>query len=247
MCSANSVLPLVPARQPAVSAGREASADPAPAPPEADDHQVRELLLAVHESAAEGDAPGARARSHTRRLWRLLRAAYGDELTGLRNRRGFMRDGSRLLQLAARRRQRALVLFVDVDRLKLVNDSAGHAAGDELLRATAAALRATFRAGDVLGRVGGDEFAVVALATGADAATAMLRRLSQVLLRANRARRAWPIEVSVGVAACMPDRGRDLVSLLACADHLMYLDKRARAARQCPVEADDRVGAARAG
>ncbi len=193
-----------------------------------DEQRMRHLLAAARDVLAERHATASRIRPLVRLMWRLSRAAFTDALTGLVNRRGFMRDGSRLLGLATRRRQFAVVFFVDVDRLKLVNDTDGHAAGDELLRATAHALQATFRSGDVIGRVGGDEFAVVTLVARADAAAVILRRLARVLTRINSMRATWPIEVSVGVSIYSPEQRECLGGLLDRADQLMYEDKRAR-------------------
>ncbi len=197
----------------------------APAARANDDQQLRQLLIAAHDAAVPG-----RVRRLTRLLWRLSRAAFTDPLTGLANRRGFMRDGSRLLMLAARRRQSAVIFFIDVDRLKLVNDTDGHAAGDELLRAMACVLSATFRNGDVIGRIGGDEFAVVTRAARPDVAAVILRRLATVLTRVNATRHAWPIEVSIGLSVCTPECPQALGTLLHSADRRMYEDKRSRAA-----------------
>lgn len=193
-----------------------------------DDQQLRQLLLAAHDALGPEAVPG-RVRRLTRLLWRLSHAAVTDPLTGLSNRRGFMRDGSRLLMLAARRRQCAVIFFIDVDGLKIVNDTDGHAAGDELLRAAACALSAAFRNGDVVGRIGGDEFAVVTRAARPDVAAVILRRLATVLTRVNAARRAWPIEVSVGLSVCTPECPQGLGALLHSADRRMYEDKRSRA------------------
>src|SRR5258708_31676270 len=80
----------------------------------------------------------------------------------LYSRRGFVGCGPRRLEAACRDRHRALLFYFDVDNLKSINDTAGHAAGDAVLVQTAQVLRGVFRNRDVVGRLGGDEFAVLA-------------------------------------------------------------------------------------
>jgi diguanylate cyclase (GGDEF)-like protein len=91
--------------------------------------------------------------------------ALTDELTGLNNRRGFLRKAARLLDLAAREMRTAVLIYVDVDRLKRVNDALGHEAGDRLLTLTSQVLREAAVSGAVIGRLGGDEFAVLEAST----------------------------------------------------------------------------------
>ena len=94
----------------------------------------------------------------------LLRSmVHEDELTGLLNRRGFFAMVEQTAPRAQWRDARLLLMYVDVDGLKQVNDRLGHAAGDAVLVAAAETLRATFRAEDVLARIGGDEFVALAL------------------------------------------------------------------------------------
>jgi diguanylate cyclase (GGDEF)-like protein/PAS domain S-box-containing protein len=99
---------------------------------------------------------------------RLREVALIDELTGLRNRRGFVEVSSQILQLADRQGAAAHLLFLDVDGMKELNDDLGHHAGDAALKAVAEALRSALRRADVLARIGGDEF--VALTLGLDGA-----------------------------------------------------------------------------
>ncbi|MEO3472799.1 GGDEF domain-containing protein [Roseomonas sp. CAU 1739] len=91
----------------------------------------------------------------------LERASVTDALTELANRRGFAADASAALDACRRRGEGAAVVMFDLDRFKSINDGHGHAAGDTVLRGTAAALRRHVRASDVVGRLGGEEFAVL--------------------------------------------------------------------------------------
>src|SRR5205085_5407585 len=91
-------------------------------------------------------------------LWEL---ALVDDLTGLHNRRAFILLGEQAIKEAGRAGRPVIGLFVDVDGLKLINDTHGHAAGDHALRLVADALRATCRDSDIVGRLGGDEFAIL--------------------------------------------------------------------------------------
>jgi diguanylate cyclase (GGDEF)-like protein len=149
--------------------------------------------------------------------------ATRDQLTGLLNRRG--------LVLAAEQIPGHLgVLFCDLDGFKGVNDTLGHAAGDELLEKVARRLESSMREGSVLGRMGGDEFVVVVPGASDEDLSGLGRRIEidlgrPFLLEAGMAR----IGVSIGAAHAAPGE-RDLDSLLGQADQLMYEVKRTRKA-----------------
>jgi diguanylate cyclase (GGDEF)-like protein len=149
--------------------------------------------------------------------------ATRDQLTGLLNRRG--------LVLAAEQLPGHLgVLFCDLDGFKSVNDTLGHAAGDELLEKVASRLESRMREDTVLGRMGGDEFVVVVPGASDEDLAGLGRRIEveigkPFLLEAGMAR----IGVSIGAAHAAPGR-RDLDNLLGQADQLMYEVKRTRQA-----------------
>jgi diguanylate cyclase (GGDEF)-like protein len=156
----------------------------------------------------------ANALSHER----LQQAAHTDPLTSLANRRG-------LEQLVRERRGRRplAILAIDVDGLKHVNDRYGHAAGDELLMVVARSVGATLRTGDVLARIGGDEFAAVVFDSDEESgATVAARILETAPSTGPRGRRA---RVSIGVAIVEP--GASLGRGLDRADAAMYTAKRA--------------------
>lgn len=159
----------------------------------------------------------------------LRHMATVDELTGLANRRGFLAVAEHQLRLATRLGEPVAVLFLDVDNLKPVNDSLGHAAGDQLLRETADLMAATFRDADLLGRVGGDEFCVL-LATNEDpGAKIALGRLREVAARRNlESGRTYQLAFSVGLTEFDPSNPATVQELMDVADSLMYAEKRAK-------------------
>ena len=160
-----------------------------------------------------------------RELEELLRhQAEHDPLTGLANRRRFEQELERQIERCARHGERAALAVIDLDRFKHVNDAHGHATGDKLLNAVAAALLARRRVSDVAARIGGDEFAVILV--GADdrdaaaAAAAIARTIGEHALAAGLTTTA-----SVGVAMIEPGMSAD--ELFVRADAAMYEAKRA--------------------
>ncbi len=152
--------------------------------------------------------------------------AYHDALTGLANRRLFQEHLTLAIALAQRRRRPVAVLFLDLDHFKVVNDSLGHTLGDTLLREIATRLKSSVREGDVVARVGGDEFTIVLqeLEKKEDAA-AMAQRVLRII--------AEPIDVeghrlyittSIGITV-YPEDGEDAETLLKNADNAMYRAK----------------------
>ena len=160
-----------------------------------------------------------RAALQSRKLERTEAVAFCDSLTGLYNRRGW----DQLLKAEESRCRRhgraACVVSIDLDDLKVVNDSGGHDKGDDLLRRAGDALRATIRSQDVAARVGGDEFAVLAVECDEEAVQGLRDRLEAGLLEAG-------ISASLGVALRAPDG--DLAQAWREADEAMYRSKRAR-------------------
>lgn len=150
----------------------------------------------------------------------LKRLSLQDELTGLYNRRGFEQLGDAAIDVANGSGSSVCVLFVDVDGLKAINDDFGHAAGDRALVDVATRLRAVMRSTDVIGRIGGDEFAVVV----AGLSSLEVQQLCERLRDAMRAPRpsAPPLSVSVGVATLCAGVAEGLDELLATADRSMY-------------------------
>ncbi len=150
-----------------------------------------------------------------------------DPLTGLLNRRGLWGAADVLLGLARRSGAPALVLLLDVDNMKSINDSHGHAGGDRALVSVAQAIRAATRATDAAGRIGGDEFCVVAYAAGLCDGAAMADRIKNVLRQS-----AEPSLPSVTVAAGWAEvdlrEEQPLRKALEQADAELYGNKRKR-------------------
>ncbi|HWU75480.1 MAG TPA: GGDEF domain-containing protein [Rhodanobacter sp.] len=166
---------------------------------------------------------------HTRSEVRvLIEQASTDELTGLLNRRGFLREAEPELRQAQASQHPLTLIYVDVDGLKTLNDEAGHEAGDALLVETAALLRAAFRSTDILARLGGDEFVVLTRGLHGDGAIIRHRiaRLSQALHRAGAQSRE--ISLSAGVVLVAPCAIPALDDLLDRADKAMYEIKHAK-------------------
>lgn len=158
----------------------------------------------------------------------LFSHATTDMLTGLYNRRQFLLLAHAQLEVAVRHRHPLAVLLFDIDRFKLVNDTYGHAVGDEVLRAVARTARATLRTADILCRYGGEEFAVLLPETGANEAYPAAERLRQAVADCRLPAQAAILPtVSVGLALYDAERDADMETLLWQADQAMYQAKQA--------------------
>jgi len=166
----------------------------------------------------------ARALRHaierTRLHAALLDLALVDELTGLYNRRGFLTLATRDLRVARRGDETLLVAFADLDDLKRVNDTAGHAVGDR-------ALRRAFRDSDLVARIGGDEYAVLVRHAGPESAAVLADRMKRQVREFNRrAGRPYQLSISLGFAAHKASTLGSVAGLLDRADRALYRDKR---------------------
>jgi two-component system cell cycle response regulator len=153
--------------------------------------------------------------------------ALTDDLTCLYNRRGFFAAATQQLKLAHRNAQRLLLFFCDVNNLKKINDSFGHGEGDLALIRAADALEQTLRDSDILARIGGDEFAVLALEGPGQSQGIILRRLEKNLKISSASEKRYELSLSVGVARFDPKRAVSLGELMSQADQAMYEQKRA--------------------
>ena len=150
-----------------------------------------------------------------------------DELTGLYNRRGFITLAEQQLKIAERAKKDMLLYFVDLDKMKQINDILGHQEGDKALIEVAAILKEAFRESDIIGRMGGDEFAILVIDTTDDVRDILLNRVNNVLEKYNGLdKRSYQLSLSIGVARYNHDTHRSLDELIQKADTLMYEEKR---------------------
>lgn len=172
---------------------------------------------------------------------RLRKMLVTDDLTGLYNRRGFIELGEEQIRLARRRKEKLLLFFLDLDDMKRINDTLGHHEGDRALVNVARALKETFRESDIVGRIGGDEFAVLAVEASEHSREAMLSRLDENLARD---RGDLSLFVSAGSSEYDPGRPQTTIgALLARADERMYETKQKKKEKAFSAIADgDRQG-----
>ncbi|MDP3173070.1 MAG: GGDEF domain-containing protein, partial [Phenylobacterium sp.] len=161
-------------------------------------------------------------------LGSAMELADRDALTPLLNRRAFLRELHRVRTFAKRYGGPASLVYFDLDGFKSVNDRFGHAAGDAALQAVAERLSANVRESDVVGRMGGDEFAVILVQADAAAAEAKAQALVAAIEAAPIEFGEWtaPLHVSYGVTQIEPDS--DPEATLAIVDAAMFARKRAR-------------------
>lgn len=160
---------------------------------------------------------------------RLVAAARQDPLTGLPNRAGFAEAAALALAHAAANGRPVAAAMLDLDRFKRINDGWGHAAGDAVLRGAAHALRGALRPGDVLARMGGEEFALVLPGLSAEAALPLLDRLREAVRAGvpHPGGAAQVVTLSGGVAAVPHPHMAALEEALAAADAALYTAKQA--------------------
>jgi diguanylate cyclase (GGDEF)-like protein len=183
------------------------------------------LLAALRASDVEKHGLILRLESEKSRAMAL--ASY-DHLTGLHNRRMFNELVASHLENARRSRKHYMLMYLDLDRFKLINDTLGHHVGDKLLCAVSERLRSSLRSADVVGRLGGDEFAV--LVTGLERPDDMDALASKLVARLSL---PYPdidgheiqVSPSVGIAS-FPRDGHDVTTLCRHADVAMYESKR---------------------
>ena len=197
---------------------------------------MRALQAGAQDSLVKGQVDGAllvraiRYAIERQQLHAALREmSLIDPATRLYNRRGLITLARQLFKVADRMRKKVSLIFVDLDGLKMINDSYGHRVGDAALLETTDLLKETFRDSDIIARIGGDEFVVLAMENAGASAEMWTSRL-QENLRARNAHRDRPyvLSLSIGISYYDPDAPRDLDELLARADGLMYQEKRAK-------------------
>ena len=186
------------------------------------------LVLALHRLRVGAVERGMREE--------MLRAmSLHDDLTGLYNRRGLLALAEQHVRSMMRTGRGFSIVFIDMDGMKRINDTQGHAEGDRALVDVATLLRTTFRESDISARIGGDEFAILALdeaeGTGENAAEAACARLVAAVDRHNRtAGRPYQLSLSIGVSRCDPLSPEPLETVIEEADRRMFAQKRQKGA-----------------
>ena len=167
-------------------------------------------------------------RAHFQALYQSARdAALRDSLTGLGNHRAFQESVTRMVDQTRRYGTPFALVLLDIDEFKRINDTRGHAVGDDLLAEVGELIRSTTRIADAGYRIGGDEFAILLPSTDAKGAEILARRLlSRGLEDRSGARFQGPISFSAGITVC-PTFGTTRVELAAQADAALYRGKRA--------------------
>ncbi len=157
---------------------------------------------------------------------RLNWLSYYDELTGLANRRLFTDRVEHVIAISDRQHESMALLFLDLDRFKVVNDCLGHAAGDKVLKETALRLKAQLRNSDIAARMGGDEFALLLPNTYADSAEIVVKKiLKNLLIPYVLNDQQFILGASIGIAV-YPYDGTHIDALLLHADNAMYFAKK---------------------
>ncbi len=152
-----------------------------------------------------------------------------DELTGLYNRRGFMTLARQHLDLSKRRPREFLLFFIDIDGLKFINDTFGHKEGDSVIVETSKIFFKTFRQTDIIGRWGGDEFAVLAIDSTIQEFDKIKNRMLDLISRYNKiSGKPYRLDFSIGSAPYVPGKNYSIEELFEEADSNLYNEKKAK-------------------
>jgi diguanylate cyclase (GGDEF)-like protein len=178
---------------------------------------VRAVKYAIERQRLIGQLDKARAEAQ--------RLTLIDDLTGLYNRRGFFTLSEQQWKLADRKKQKLVLIYCDLDNLKAINDLQGHRMGDEALITVAKLLKSTFRESDIIARMAGDEFAVLAIEAETNG-DRMIQRLTDGLSALSASQEFHkPLSISSGYALYDPDNPKSIDEVLAEADTKMYAQK----------------------
>ena len=164
-----------------------------------------------------------------RLLTEMRNLSLRDHLTGLYNRRGFFALTEQRFKVARRENTRLLFIIADLDGLKTINDTYGHELGDHAIRDAADILKDTFRESDIIGRIGGDEFAIVVAENVPESAETVTSRIRDKIAAFKKEHiRHYQLSISIGIAHCDPASSCSIDEMLANADELMYQQKKAK-------------------
>lgn len=152
----------------------------------------------------------------------LQRLAMIDDLTKLYNRRAFNALSEQQLKLADRDEKSLMLLLIDMDGLKRINDTHGHSIGDKALQKTARALRHTLRSSDIVARIGGDEFAILAIRAESSDGKTIISRINSFIEKTNQEGNPFDLSLSIGLARYNPGESKSIEDLLQIADKSLY-------------------------
>lgn len=157
----------------------------------------------------------------------VRRMATYDALTGVMGRRAFLSAAEQTFELAHRNNFDIAVLYIDIDHFKVVNDTYGHGGGDEVLRCFATVVEACVRKSDLIGRLGGEEFAVILLNTNQAGASVLAEKIRETAKASavEFSGRQINYTVSVGLAMYVPERDASLDEVISKADEALYVAK----------------------
>ena len=194
------------------------------------DSSVYSMVCKIISSSIANAVTFSQAKNKLKKLEKdynkICAVSVTDELTGLLNRRGFISISSRILETAMNNGQSGLVLFGDIDGLKKINDTHGHAAGDRAIKNEAALLKKTFRSSDAIARLGGDEFAILAAGLNQENFSKLKERLQVYCDEYNKnSGEPFTLSISIGSAPFGGKSGYDINSLLEYADSVLYKEK----------------------
>ncbi|NLV67968.1 MAG: PAS domain S-box protein [Spirochaetes bacterium] len=149
-----------------------------------------------------------------------------DTLTGLFNRRGFITLAEHQIKNSSRLKKKLLLFFIDLDGLKIINDTYGHEEGDLAIKRASVILRKTFRESDIISRLGGDEFAVL-VTDSLELPDVVMKRLAKTTDEENsHPGLNYPVSMSIGIADYDPESPCSIDELMSRADRLMYKQKK---------------------
>ena len=157
----------------------------------------------------------------------LYKTTIKDELTGLYNRRGLYTLGEQQIQLSKRHDDDIFVFFLDLDGMKEINDTLGHEFGDKALISTANVIHKSFRNTDILSRIGGDEFVILAVKAQYEFIPVMIERIKEYITEENNSNDSYQISLSIGVSRIDLSDESPLDEAIKKADKEMYKSKTA--------------------
>jgi diguanylate cyclase (GGDEF)-like protein len=159
--------------------------------------------------------------------------ALVDDLTSLFNRRGFSLLAGQQIKLSDRQQKGMLLVYVDLDGLKQLNDKYGHQEGDMALITVAKILKDTFRESDIIARIGGDEFVILAIEASLAVSDILASRLQDNIQHYNTiTKHPYKLSLSVGFSYYDPENPHSIEELIAEADRYMYEEKQGRQLEQ---------------